>query len=407
MKKNKKNSEEILKSENGNKAFEEFEISFNEELIPEEEKKKKKKKLLLILIPILIILALVMSGALYINHKLNLINYDGEGLSYSLDTNKEFIEDEEDKVIYDGNVDGSGMEEIIKNWAINSEVKKMSDKNVLNVLLIGSDASAVQPGRSDVMEKGNTDVMMLVSINTEKKTIKLVSFMRDSYTYLKGYDRFAKLNAACVNGGPAYLVDVIEDNYKIEIDGYVMVDFDSFIQCIDIVGGVEVDVPSSLGNKVGIPSGNGVTLNGEQALKFCRERHMYADGDVSRTANQRKVINALINKCKSASITKIDSILDTILANVRTSFGKKDILNYATKAVTDGWANYTITQRTMPTADARYGYSGSAWIWVIDYPLCAQKLQNELYGKTNFELDANRRTAISVMGGRVTEDKGN
>lgn len=402
----------VMKRDNKDIEFtNESQISKNTEKVKSDrkkpaDKKRKKKKLLAVLIPIAILLILVISVAFFINHKLGLINYNGEGLNYTLNTNESFTEDE---VIDFGEIDdvtGNTYKDILKNWALTTDAPKISDKNIINVLLVGSDASAKEKGRADVMENGNTDVMMLVSINTKNKTIKLVSFMRDSYLYLKGYDRFPKLNAACANGGPAYLVDVIEDSYKIEIDGYAMVDFDTFVQCINIVGGVTVDVPKSIGIKYNIPYGDNVSLDGDQALKFCRERSVYADADVSRTRNQRMVINSLINKCKSASLTTINSILDTVLANVHTSFRKKDIVNYMTKAVSDGWANYTVSQRTMPTADARFGYLGSDWIWVIDYPLAAQKLQQELYGTTNIKLEENRVTAITVMGGYVTEDKG-
>lgn len=367
--------------------------------------KKKKKRRFLIIIPIIILLFGIII-ALFINHKLNLMN-SGEGLDYTLDPDQSFVEDETVNFGEIDDVAGNDYKEILKNWATNSDAPKLKSKNVLNILLIGSDASSKEKKRADVMENGNTDVMMLVSINTQNKTIKLVSFMRDSYTYLKGYDKFAKLNAACVNGGPAYLVDVIEDDYKIEIDGYAMVDFDTFTQCIDIVGGVTVDVPEAVGKKYKMPYGENVSLDGAQALDFCRERKLFFDGDVTRTKNQRMVVNALISKCKSASVSKINSILDTILANVHTSFRKKEIVSYMTKAISDGWANYTVTQRTMPTADARYGYSGSAWIWVVDYPLAAQKLQMELYGTTNIKLEENRTTAVTIMGGYVTEDKGN
>jgi len=99
----------------------------------------------------------------------------------------------------------------------------MSEKDVINILLIGSDASSKDPSRANVTEKGNTDVMMLVSINPMKQTIKLVSFMRDSYTYMDQFDRYSKLNAACANGGPGYLVETIENDYKIKIDGFALV----------------------------------------------------------------------------------------------------------------------------------------------------------------------------------------
>lgn len=372
------------------------------------KKKKNRKKLLLIIPAFFVVFGIIVT--VFIHHKLSLIK-DGEGLDYTLNTNESFTEDETIDFGEIDDVTGNTFKDILKNWALTADAPKLSNKNIINILLVGSDASSKGKNRADVMENGNTDVMMLVSVNTKDKTIKLVSFMRDSYTYLKGYDRFAKLNAACANGGPAYLVDVIEDNYKIEIDGYAMVDFDTFIQCIDIVGGVNVDVPEAIGKKYKIPYGNNVLLNGAQALDFCRERKLFSDADVSRTRNQRMVITALINKCESASLITVNSVMDTLLANVHTSFRKKEVISYMTKAFSDGWANYTITQRTMPTADARYGYlgsaSGSAWIWVIDYPLAAQKLQTELYGTTNIKLEENRKTAITVMGGHVTEDKGN
>ena len=97
---------------------------------------------------------------------------------------------------------------------------------------------------------------------------------------------------------------------------------------------------------------------------------------------------------------------DVVLANVRTNIPKKDILSYATKAVTEGWAKYEISEFTMPTEDARRGYSSAstAWIWVVDYPLVAQKLQMELYGETNIHLEEDRKTAITIVGGYVTKN---
>ena len=369
-------------------------------------KKKKSKKAALIILSVILVLiiALIGFGILFVNGKLNLIGYNE---STTIDTNKEFVETDDDKMSFEEMDDatGSDYKSILKNWATNGG-EKMSNKNVINVLLIGSDASAEEPGRSNITDKGNTDAMILVSIDKVNKTVKLISFMRDSYTYMDGFDRYAKLNAACANGGPAYLVETIENDYKIEINGYALVDFDSFRQVIDVLGGVNVDVPQYVanylsGSKGTFPSGDNVLLNGDQALRFSRIRKSDANGDVSRVQRQRQVISALINKCKGASLSQINDVADVILANVRTNIGKKEILSYATQAVTDGWANYALTEITMPTSDARYGYSGSAWIWVVDYPLAAQNLQKELYGTTNIVLDENRTTAITVVGGRA------
>lgn len=369
---------------------------------PVKEEKKKKKKGLLILLPFFIIfLAIVVGVAGFVGYKFSLIEFDDENTT--IDINKEFIDDETIDFNEIDDATGRDFKEILKNWATNGG-EKLSDKNVMNILLIGSDASSKDPNRADVTEKGNTDVMMLVSINPTNQTIKLVSFMRDSYTYMDKFDRYAKLNAACANGGPGYLVETIENDYKIKIDGYVMVDFDSFVKVIDVLGGVRVDVPTYVANYFGsdFPRGNNVLLNGEQALSFSRVRYSDKDGDISRVARQRQVINSLINRCKSATLAEINAVSDVILANIRTNISRRAILSYAAKAVTDGWANFTVTEITMPTADTRMPYNSrtTAWIWVVDYPLAAQQLQLELYGQTNIKLEENRKSAITIMSGR-------
>ena len=371
--------------------------------------KKKKKKALIILLPILaVFLVVVIAVVAFVAHKFSLISFDDEE-STTINPTQEFVENEEDILDFAEMDDATGNDfrEILKNWATN-EGKKMSNRDIINILLIGSDASAEQPGRANITEKGNTDVMMLVSINQVEKKIKLISFMRDSYTYMDQFDRYAKLNAACANGGPAYLVETIENDYKFEIDGYAMVDFDSFTQVIDVLGGVNVDVPAYVAKFLGhgFPSGKNVLLDGAQALRFSRVRYSDADGDVSRVARQRQVVNALIEKAKSATLTEINDVADIILANIRTNISKKSIISYASKAITEGWANYEITEMTMPTPDTRYGYNSrsTAWIWVVDYPLAAQKLQLEIYGETNINLpEGDRKTAVTVMGGYVSK----
>ena len=376
----------------------------------EKKPMSKKKKTVLIVLCIILSFILLAAGFAFwfINDKLNRINYETE--TTTIAPNQEFVDDEVLDFSEIDDATGSNYKEILKNWATNGG-EKMSSKNVLNVLLIGSDASSEEDGRTSITDKGNTDVMMLVSIDKKNKQIKLVSFMRDSYTYMDQFDTYGKLNAACANGGAPYLVETIENDYKIEIDGYAMVDFDSFTDVIDVLGGVEIDVPKYVANHLttkldGVfPSGK-VVLNGDQALRFARVRSTDKDGDVSRVDRQKQIIKSLIEKAKGASLSEINEVLDVILANVRTNIPKKDIISYATKAVTEGWANFEIVEKTMPTPDARYGYSSkaTAWIWVVDYPLVAQKLQLELYGDTNINLPEERKTAIDVIGGYVSKN---
>lgn len=404
--------------EDNKKELTEIKTEETVEAIPEDKKKKRKKKALLIILPIIsLILVVVLVVGGFVIQKLGLIDIDEEE-STTISPTQEFVEAEDETLDFAEMDDATGNDfrEILKNWATNGG-DKMSSEDVINVLLIGSDASAEQDGRASITDKGNTDAMIMVSIDKVNETIKLVSFMRDSYTYMDQFDRYAKLNAACSNGGPAYLVETIENDYKIEIDGYVLVDFDSFTQVIDILGGVTVDVPAYVipymngairevkGTEITNTKGGTMTLDGKQALAFSRIRYSDADGDISRVARQRQVINALIDKCLNASLSEINEVADVILANVRTNISQKSILSYAAQAVSGGWAKFEITEVTMPTPDTRYGYSSrsTAWIWIVDYPLAAQKLQLELYGDTNINLEEERKTAITVVGGYVSK----
>lgn len=400
--------------ENRNREQEVFEDSpgegFVTEKTPEEIKKEKRRKrrkgfFIFFVVFMTVVLVAVGTVAAFVFSKLGKINYDTPEQT-TIDVTQEFIEKEDETIDFDeiDDATGNSFREILKNWATNGGTK-LSDKSVINILLIGSDASAKDPTRASSADRGNTDVMMIASVDIKNKTIKLVSFMRDSYTYLDQFDRYAKLNAACANGGPAYLAETIENDYKIEIDGYVLVDFDSFVQVIDILGGVRVNVPAYVAEHLStrkngpFPSGD-VVLTGEQALRFCRVRYSDADGDVSRVARQRQVINAIINKCKGATLGEINAVADVILANIRTNISQKTILSYAAKAVSDNWANFTVSQMTMPDKYTRATYmsASTAWIWIIDYPLAAQTTQLFLYGRTNITLPEERQTAISIMG---------
>ena len=145
--------------------------------VPEKKEKKKKKKFLLILLPFFIIFLVIVIGvAGFVGYKFSLIQFD-DNETTTIDSNKEFVDEEKFEFDEIDDATGRDFREILKNWATNGG-EKISQKEVLNILLIGSDASSKDPNRANVTDKGNTDVMMLVSINPVKKTIKLVSFKK-------------------------------------------------------------------------------------------------------------------------------------------------------------------------------------------------------------------------------------
>lgn len=354
----------------------------------------KKRQRLLKVLSVFLVFAIILGVALgiFINNKFNMM---GNPEDYT-----DVIYEEEHFSDIDGDVNASNFKDALKNWATTGNDQKMSSKNVVNVLLIGADS---RQGTNT----GNTDVMMLVSLNKKTKQIKLVSFMRDSYLYIEGKNNSycSKLNAAFSMGGPEVLLNTIENNYKIEIDDFVMVNFESFKSIIEAMDGVTVDVQKYEANyannryKLSMPYGDGVTLNGEEALAFCRIRGCDADGDVSRTRRQRQVINAMINRVTKASVSDLNKYLNVLLPYIYTGFSKSEVLSLGMKALTNGWAFYERSELQIPTPETRTSGSMGSWIWVIDYQLAAQTLQNELYGESNIVLEEGRTTLIDIYRG--------
>ncbi|HPU63706.1 MAG TPA: LCP family protein, partial [Mobilitalea sp.] len=185
-----------------------------------------------------------------------------------------------------------------------ADIPVMKDKNVFNVLLIGSDSR-------DPDDRGRSDAMMVLSVSKKNKEIVLTSLLRDIYLNIPG-KKSNRLNAAYALGGAKLLTETIENNFKIKLDGYVAVDFIAFLEIIDILGGVTVEVTeeelpflnSNIRNinmflnedtdKDLIPAAGKYLLNGKQTLGYSRIR--YAGTDFARTARQRKVLEQIFEK---------------------------------------------------------------------------------------------------------------
>ena len=298
-------------------------------------------------------------------------------------------------------IGSSDFKQALIDWATTNNDKHMSSKNVLNVLLIGADSR-------NGTNTGNTDVMMLLSLNRKTKKITIASFLRDSYLYVKGdsHDYCTKLNAAFSMGGPDCLIQTIENNYKIEIDNYVMVNFKTFEKIIDEMGGVDVpkieQFESDYNVKkhgIPLPVGENVTLDGAEALCFVRNRSCYGEGDIRRSQNQRIVIDSIMNKVKSASVSDLNRYIDILMPQVMTGFKKSEIISIGSKAIMGGWAGYERSSLQVPSDDNCQQGSAGMWIWVVDYQMAAHELQMALYGQSNIIIPENRTSLIDIYNG--------
>ena len=215
------------------------------------------------------------------------------------------------------------------------------DDQVINILLIGRE------GIHDGSGNGRSDSMIIASLNTEEKTIKMVSVMRDCYVSIPGY-KSNKLNAAYSFGGGELLSATIEQNFGVLLDGYVVVDFAGFKKLIDKIGGVEIELTESEAqylnttNYISDKSQRNVvpgkqTVTGTQALGYCRVRKRAAingeNDDYGRTYRQRAVLTQVYEKVKKLNIAQALSLANTLLGYVTTNIDRNDIMDYATAVI--------------------------------------------------------------------------
>ena len=196
-------------------------------------------------------------------------------------------------------------------------------------------------------ESGNSDTIMLASINNDSKEVKLVSIYRDTYLNVKD-DTYAKMNSAYQRGGPKQAIEALNTNLDLKITKYVAVDFNALVETIDLIGGVDIDVtPQEVakineysgevaqvtGKKNTTLSGSGVLhLNGVQATAYARIRKLAGD-DYKRTERQRTVIEAMITKVQKSGVTTINNVIDEVFDDISTNITPKQMLSLASHAL--------------------------------------------------------------------------
>jgi len=165
-----------------------------------------------------------------------------------------------------------------------------TDGKAVNYVLLGSDSRV----KTDAGQ-GRSDVLMVMHLSGDRKSAYLISFPRDMYVPIPGHGK-DKINAAFAYGGPPLTVRTVEGLVDTRMDHVAMIDFEGFINLTEELGGVTLynKYPSvSQGYK--FPVGN-VTLRGEEALAYVRERKQLPHGDIDRAERQRVVLQAILAK---------------------------------------------------------------------------------------------------------------
>lgn len=248
---------------------------------------------------------------------------------------------------------------------------------VTSVLLIGTD------GRSND-ERGRSDTMMLMSVNSRTDTVTLTSFMRDCYVEIPDGYGWDKLNSAYSYGGAELLMDTIEHNFGVQIDDYISVNFVSFSNIIDAVGGIEIDISDAEAQEINtilqaevnsimgddtfsdlLESGGKLLLNGKQALSYARIRYV-GNADFERTERQRKVMELAIDRLKSFAPSAVSRISESVMPDVSTNMTSQELYMLSLRAPFT--AGYKTEQMQIPAENTYYGeYTASGDALIVDF----------------------------------------
>lgn len=223
------------------------------------------------------------------------------------------------------------------------------DSGIINILLVGQDRRAHQ-------KRQRSDAMILCTINPEKKTLVMTSFLRDLYVQLPEYHgtKYARnrLNATYAIGGFEMLDDCLERNFDVHVDHNIEVDFFSFEKVIDAVGGVDIELTEPEAWVIGGGLSKGMNhLDGEQALAYARIRKI--DNDFGRTNRQRKVLTALFEKARQLSILELLKLAQELLPMIATDMTDAQIIGYITELFPI-WKDIEVITQSVPAEGEFY-----------------------------------------------------
>ncbi|WP_456273221.1 LCP family protein [Bacillus sp. AK031] len=246
------------------------------------------------------------------------------------------------------------------------------DDNV-SILFIGVDESDSR----NFGEAVRSDALMLATLNEKNKTVKLVSIPRDSYVYVDEVGYKTKINHAYAYGGAKASMETVEELLDIPVDYYVKMNFYAFIDVVNALNGITVDVPFELYEQDSEDNKNAIhllpgeqQLNGEEALAFARTRKM--DNDIERGKRQQDILKAIMKKASQAnSITKYDNVIEAVGDNMETNMTFSEMKTLGSYGI-----NKDLNVDTL-TLDGSDSYIDEIYYWQLD-PTSVDSISSQL-----------------------------
>lgn len=337
-------------------------------------KKRRLKKwqiVLLVLISILLLLFIVFIS--FYDSKLSKLNFDRNEV---VSVNTEVTLENEDGDVPD--LPSKKDDGKIKL----PEIDVFKDKNVFNILLLGTDERT-----ADFNIDARADSIMILSVNKKENTAKLVSLARGIGVPIEGRNDDL-LTHTFRYGGANLTMKTVRECFNVDVDRYVRVNFNTFTQIFDYIGGVDIELTEievkALNNEVYT---NAVTknrvhkglnhLDGYDALQYTRLR--YTDSDWVRVKRQRTTIQAAVNKTKNMNLVELNNFADTVLPLIQTNLTKGEITSLLFE--TPAFLGVEIEQKTIPETGTYWGKTGvdGRRMMGIDFKKNADILNQFLY----------------------------
>ena len=328
-----------------------------------------------------VIIVILLGMIAYAYRLMSLVNYDNGENNVNNPSSTEYFETVENPEDYTN----------LPVASIDTPTHKgegRSETGVYNILLLGLDK-----------DSGNlSDSMIVVTIDTNTKALKLTSFMRDMLVTIPGYSN-NKLNTVYRTGGIDLLKEVFAKHFDLCIDGYVAVNFSSLTKVIDKLGGVSVYLTEAeaeflnTSNYIADPQYRNLQvytgthwLNGAQATGYARIRFVdkgsEAD-DYARTSRQRQILNAIYDQFKNQSLTELLSLMESVLPLVTTDFTVMEMTDIATKSVAAGVLSCEMEQMRIPVNNSfQESYYNKMSVLDVDFDQNTKELHKFIFGDT-------------------------
>lgn len=264
-----------------------------------------------------------------------------------------------------------------------------TDGQIKNILLFGLDARENQ-------DEGRSDAMMILTVDNKHGKLKLTSILRDSEVSIDGYGS-DKLTHAYAYGGPELAIRTINQNFHLDIQDYVTVNFFQMAEIVDAFGGTRVHVSYEEMNEINanlallqsesydanildtdyLYEDGDLLLNGNQAVAYARIRHLEGGDDV-RASRQQNVLKGLVEQMRGKSKLEYPELIHQVMPMCETSLDFMDIMGMTPIMFTD----FTMETLAVPgeeeNAYGEYNDEGR-WVYLYDLELASQHINRFIY----------------------------